>query len=140
MVINIRSNFMNAKKNIQGFTLIEVLTAMTILAVAMLSFIPMAISTIRANSFGYQMSKGAELAQDQLEEIRRMAFDDSAITTGTYPLTSTTETFDNLYKRYYTVDLVGGDPDIKQITVLVDWQVGGRPAQNITYVTVKVRY
>ena len=133
---------MNANKKMKkmrGFTLIEIMVAMTILAVAMLSFIPMVISTIRANSFGAQMSHAAELAQDQLEDIRRMPFDDPTIT-GAYPVTSATTTFDTIYTRYYTVSLVGGDPDIKLVTVIVDWKTASRPAQNTTYVTVKVNY
>jgi prepilin-type N-terminal cleavage/methylation domain-containing protein len=121
-----------------GFTLIEIMTALTILAVAMLSFIPMVISTMRANTFGSKMTRSTELAQDQLEEMRRMPFNDPAIT-GAYPITSPTTTFDTIFKRSYTVDLVGGDPDIKLITVSVDWRSSGN-AQNTTYVTIKVRY
>ena len=126
-------------KKVLGFTLIEIMIALSILAIAMLSFIPMVISTIRANSFGAQMSRSSELAQDKLEEIRRMPFGDSTIS-GTYPITSAVETFDNIYKRNYTVDLVGGDPDIKLVTVVVNWKTANRPAQNTTYVTVKVNY
>jgi prepilin-type N-terminal cleavage/methylation domain-containing protein len=131
---------MKSNKKTLGFTLIEVITALTILAIAMLSFIPMVISTMRANSFGAQMTHSTQLTQDKLEEIRRMNFDDPDITGAAYPFTSPTETFYNIFTRDFTVSLVGGDPNIKLITVSVDWQVAGRPAQNTTYVTVKVRY
>lgn len=129
----------NIKKKL-GFTLIEILTALTILSVAMLGFIPMVISTIRANNFGAKMSRSTQLAQDKLEEIKRMPFTDTNITSATYPLNSSVETFDAIFQRSYTVDLIGGDPDLKQITVSVDWKLAGRPAQSTNYVTVKVRY
>ncbi|MFC1855582.1 prepilin-type N-terminal cleavage/methylation domain-containing protein [Thermodesulfobacteriota bacterium] len=121
-----------------GFTLIEILTALTILAIAMLSFIPMVISTMRANAFGAQMTHSSELCQDKLEEIKRMNFGATEISSGTYPFTSTPETIDTIYIRSVTVDLI--DPDMKMITVSVSWTTGGRPTQNTTYVTVKVNY
>lgn len=126
-------------KKVLGFTLIEILIALTILSIAMLSFIPMVISTIRANSFGAQMSRASELAQDKLEEIRRMPFDDPDIS-GALPMTSTVQTFYSIFQRNYTVDLVGGAPDIKLISVIVNWKTANRPVQNTTYVTIKVRY
>lgn len=124
-------------KKTLGFTLIEVLTALTILAIAMLGFIPMVISTIRANSFGVKMTRATELAQDKLEEIRIMNFDDPVnLTVGTHG----PETIETIYERQYTVSLVGGNADIKSISISVDWRDVGRPPQNTTYVTTKVHY
>jgi prepilin-type N-terminal cleavage/methylation domain-containing protein len=123
-------------KKTLGFTLIEVLTALTILAIAMLGIIPMVVSTIRANTFGSKMSRATELAQDKLEEIRRMEFNNPDINVGTSPL----ETIETIYQRQYTVSLVGGNTDIKSISISVDWRDAGRPPQNTTYITTKVRY
>lgn len=129
----------NIKKNL-GFTLIEVLTALTILAVAMLSFVPMVISTIKAQSFGNKMSRASELCQDMLEEIRRMDFADPRITPAGYPHTTTEPPIDVIYVRSYTVSIPGGNLNIKRISVSVDWRDSGRPPQNTTYVTSKVNY
>lgn len=123
-------------KKTLGFTLIEVLTALTILAIAMLGFIPMVISTIRAQTFGNKMSRATELAQDKLEEIRVMNFDDPEINIGT----SSVEVIDGIYERHHIVTQVGGNSDIKSISIIVDWRDVGRPPQNTTYVTTKVKY
>ncbi len=124
-----------------GFTLVEVLVALTILAIAMLGFVPMVITTIRAHSFGNKMTRAAELAQDKLEDIRRMEFTDPDISPMAYPWSSTPETFDNIYERVYSVDLIAANTSIKRITVSVDWRATGvSTVQNTTYVTTKVRY
>ncbi len=65
------------RKTIQtnGFTLIETLIALFILAFALLALAGLMVTTTRNNSFGGHMTEAATLAQDKLEELRTTPFD-----------------------------------------------------------------
>ena len=53
-----------------GFTLIETLIALVILAIALLALAGLMVTTTRNNSFGGHMTEAATFAQDKLEEFR----------------------------------------------------------------------
>jgi prepilin-type N-terminal cleavage/methylation domain-containing protein len=57
-------------KRSNGFSLIEVIIALFILAVALLALAGLMISTTRNNSFGSSMTEAATFAQDKFEELR----------------------------------------------------------------------
>ena len=54
----------------RGFTLLEVLVAITILAVGLLAMARMQIKAVQSNSFGSQLTEATILAQDQAELLR----------------------------------------------------------------------
>ena len=54
----------------RGFTLLEVLVAITILAVGLLALARMQIKAVQSNSFGSQLTEATILAQDQAERLR----------------------------------------------------------------------
>ena len=55
---------------IQGFTLIEVLVAMTIFSIASLGTASVLTSTMRANMMAHHRSFATTLAQDRIEDVR----------------------------------------------------------------------
>src|SRR5512147_185855 len=59
-----------------GFTLIETLVALLILAFALLALAGLMVTTTRNNSFGGRMTEAATFAQSKLEEFQAMPTDD----------------------------------------------------------------
>lgn len=56
-----------------GFTLIEVLIAITILTIGLLAVATMQVSAIYGNKMGNDVSRAIFLAQDKLEELKNSA-------------------------------------------------------------------
>jgi type IV pilus assembly protein PilV len=111
-------------KERSGFTLIEVLIALTILAVGLLALATMQIVSIRGNAFSTEMTYATMLAQSRLEQIRNMAYD--SVTSGTeiVPANETSKGIPYTIQRTVNND----DPatDMKRITLVVLWT--GAPA------------
>ncbi len=107
------------RNNNSGFTLMEVLVAMLILSVGLLGTAALITGIINSNKLSNRISAATVLAQDKMEEIRGVGYDDAEDEDGTedyniipnYPL----------YKRI--TDVVAGDPaaGMKKITVTVYW-------------------
>ena len=71
-----------------GFTLIEVLLAMVVLAFGILAVGSMQVMSIRQNAHSNQVTAASVLARDRLEGLLALvytdAFEDTALTAGTY--------------------------------------------------------
>jgi prepilin-type N-terminal cleavage/methylation domain-containing protein len=99
----------------KGFTVIEVLVAISIFSVAILGLAVGATSVMRANQVSYNHTTASNLAQDKLEELKARP---GSIATGgpeNEPVGNTT------FTRSWTVtpsDPVGG---VTRIDVQVDW-------------------
>lgn len=55
----------------KGFTLVEVLVAMVILAVGLLAVSQMSITYVRANTYNHESSEATLLAEEKMEQLRR---------------------------------------------------------------------
>lgn len=62
-------------RNAEGYSLIEVLIAISILAVGLLAVAAMQVSAIRVNSTATNITERATIAQDQLEQLVALPFD-----------------------------------------------------------------
>ncbi len=60
-------------RNADGFTLIEVMVALIVLAVGLLAVAQMQLMAVKGNSYGSKMSVASLLAQDALERIAQNA-------------------------------------------------------------------
>ena len=58
-----------------GFTLLETVIALLILAFALLALAGLMVTTTRNNSAGGQLTEAATFAQDKLEEFRAVSWD-----------------------------------------------------------------
>ena len=55
----------------RGFTLVETLVAMVVLAIGLLAVSQMTITYVRANTFNHEASEATLLAEEKMEQLRR---------------------------------------------------------------------
>lgn len=60
------------KKN-GGFTLIEVMSGMVLLAVGLLLLLPMMVTSIRANNYAKNATEASMLIKDKMEDLKNMS-------------------------------------------------------------------
>ena len=99
-----------------GFTLIEILVALVILSVSLLALAGLMITTTKNNSFGGRMTEAATFAQDRLEELRAIRWED--ISEGVNTDQKSGSTGIN-YTRDWNVATTGS---LKTITITIGWQ------------------
>lgn len=68
---------MDRLKDVKGFTLIEVMITSFILAVGILAMSAMQIRSMKANSSSFSRSSATMIAENILEELQRLPFDDA---------------------------------------------------------------
>ena len=68
------------KENQKGFTLIEILIAITVFTIGILGVGVMQISAIKGNSLASGLTEAITLAQDKMEEFRALGYNDLALT------------------------------------------------------------
>ena len=66
-----------------GFTLLEVIIAISILTVGLLAVASMQTAAIRGNDTAYRVTESVTWAQDRLEFLLALPFDDPALSLGT---------------------------------------------------------
>jgi type IV pilus assembly protein PilV len=101
----------------QGFTLIEVLIAISIFAVGLLAVATMQLSAIRVNSTAGQITTRITWAQDKLEELMALPYTDSQLQAAGSPFQEITP--DGYYTISWTVTDDTPISDTKLITVTV---------------------
>lgn len=69
---------MRSHKKDKGFTILEVLVALAILAFGILSVATMQATAIKGNSQSIDITEGITLAQDKAEELMKFPYDTSA--------------------------------------------------------------
>ena len=74
-----RGTEIRAMQNDTGFTIIEVVIAISILAVGLLGVAAMQTSAIQVNSAAGQMTTRMNWAQDKMEELKALAFSDPSL-------------------------------------------------------------
>jgi prepilin-type N-terminal cleavage/methylation domain-containing protein len=141
------SFFRKLSRSSMGFTLIEVMIALVILAVGLLALMTMQIVSIRANAFSSEMTYSTMLAQQQLETLRNLPFTDANLFGTTPPTPPTLHTL-----PLPIIDAKGGSysvswqvedttADMKTITLDVTWQSRrqGEASQTSEQQTVRTR-
>ncbi len=101
----------------RGFTLIEVVISMAVMAIGLLSMYVLQLTSIRGNSTAINITSATNSGANKIEEI--FSQDYSAFTTGNYTQT----------EGLYTVDteVTAGDTDnTKKIKVVINWREGGQ--------------
>jgi prepilin-type N-terminal cleavage/methylation domain-containing protein len=121
-----------------GFTLLEVLIAMVIMAVGLMAIAQMQVTGIRFNAQGREMTEATTLGMGQLENLKTLPSTHAQLsdttTDNNADLTSTT-TVDHvdpgnpINGRYNRIWNVADSTDTKTLMVIVSWQSGPNQIQ-----------
>jgi len=108
---------MNRKEN--GFTLVEVMIAVMVLAIAFLAMYQMQAMAVRGNETANQVTIATVLAQDKMEEIRNTNYDD--VTNLNFP----TENYGMVpnFPQFRREVAVTENGRVKTVRVTVLWKV-----------------
>ena len=109
-----------SSRNRKGFTLIEVLVGLIILAVGLLAIAGMLVTSVKGNYFSNHLTQASYVAQDRLEFLKNIPIDNAALTAGTHPEAPVTIS-GRTFSRSYTVVVNG---NLRTITYTVTWTEG----------------
>jgi prepilin-type N-terminal cleavage/methylation domain-containing protein len=129
----------------RGFTLIEVLVAMGILATGLLAVSAAQLYAMRGGRSGRHTTDAAEFAQAQIEELNRLAWNDALLApTGgwtppvTRQLTIVTDGAPVIEQTYaVTWRITNLSNWVKTIDVRVDWDEPNRPGRSYSITTIR---
>ncbi|MBE0595778.1 MAG: prepilin-type N-terminal cleavage/methylation domain-containing protein [Desulfuromonadales bacterium] len=114
-----------------GFTLVEILIAMTIFAFGMLAVATLQITALTGNSAARGVTEANALAQNKLEELQSIPFDDVNGSAGP----ETISHYGKAYALSWTVDDDLPVAGLKTIAVTVQWQEkGGAKTTSLRYI------
>lgn len=108
---------MNNSLKSNGFSLIEVLVSLVILAVSLLALAGLMTTTTKNNSFGSHLTEAATFAQDKLEELRAMPWNSlipDSVNTDNPPGSTGIQ-----YTRTYRVNQL--NPSLKELEITINW-------------------
>jgi type IV pilus assembly protein PilV len=115
-----------------GFSLIEVLIALIFLAIGLLAIASLHVTSVRGNFFSNNLMQATYVAQDQLEYLESLPFDDPLLNTGDHG--DGTKNISGIdFKRAYRVDLLSSN--LKSVKYTVSWNDGAN--HNISFSTRK---
>lgn len=116
-------------KNNKGFTLIEILVAMSILLIGMLALLNSTAVMIQHNLGNILRDEAVRIAEENMSNLKNTPFD-SLASSGP---TTVTRTFRGISKNYtvnITVSSPGGAADTKTLEVAVTWTHKGQNLQH----------
>ncbi len=117
--------------NKKGFSLIEVLIGLVLLAIGLLAIGGMQIAAVKGNFFSHYMTQASYVGQDRLEFLDTLPIDDPQLQAGDHNDGSATIS-GMAFNRVYTVNVNG---DLRTITYRVSWNDGVN--RNISFSTIR---
>jgi type IV pilus assembly protein PilV len=133
-------------KNQQGFSLIELLVAISLFAIGVLSVISMQVTGIKSNSIANKLSAATGLAQETMDDIMSWSISDPKLnsnnTNSTYDLNGPDNANDNVvipgagtFRATYSTAINTPVTGVTQITVNIFRVIGGTSEEN-PYITL----
>ena len=114
-------------RNANGFTLIEALVAVAVMAIVVSGLASMGVTTIQADTQSRRVSAATSLAQAKLEELRGLRRSNTAWTAGSHSETGLDENAESggSYTRQWTVqNNYNSYNKLSRVTVTVSWDNG----------------
>ena len=135
-----------------GFTLVEVLVALLVLSVGLVSVAALFTQGIRLNYHSSARSEATNYVHAKMEELKALAFADGGLAVGgALPPAAAVVSYNDsiqkdgvvvasggMYVRQWKVELEGGNPNLKRITVAVRLNAG-QPQYDVTIVATTLR-
>ncbi len=115
-----------------GFSLIEVLISLVVLAVGLLALAELQIFSIKGGSASNRVTQATILAQNRLEELRRLPYDDSLLTQGQHEEGSLSGT---IFSQAH--DVADLSSTMKTVTATVRWTEDGPHSISLTTIRAK---
>jgi Tfp pilus assembly protein PilV len=118
----------NKNKNEGGFTLIETCISMVVMMIAGLAVSSLFVFSLQNNVGGNERALAMAVAQQQLERLRSVTFEDASMTIGTTTTTVTTSNHDYTVVKTITNETNPNtsEKNLRKITITVTPQDGSR--------------
>ena len=125
---------MRRKRKSSGFTLIEIMIALSLLGIGLLSLAAMQLTAMQYGTRGRHLTKAAAVAEARMEELTRRTWVNLAPTAWTAPLTvnEVIQGPTNQTEQVYQVSWRIADVDsgrTRSIDVRVQWTERNRPTR-----------
>jgi len=117
----------------KGFSLIEVLIGLIILAIGILAVAGMQITSIVGTSFSSNLTQASIIAQDRLEFLKGLPLTDAKLDTNNYPSDITVGIFTGSYQANRNAN-----PNFVTITYTIAWLEKGAN-HTVSFRTIKGR-
>lgn len=112
---------MKKLRNEKGFTLLEILVAITLLSVSLLGMAGLTAAVVKGNDFSSRVTTASTLAQDKMENMTNLGYANTDVVDAT--VTEDYNTIPNypFYKRVTFTDVDNPGLGMKTVTVTVFW-------------------
>jgi type IV pilus modification protein PilV len=120
------------RPNTKGFTLIEVLVGLIILAVGLLGVAGMQITSVKGNSFSNNLTQASYVAQDRLEYLKNLPISNAIFASSQSYTESQVDISGQKFNRSYKITVNG---TLRTITYTVTWF--DRVNHSISFTTIR---
>jgi len=108
---------MTRRRYIKGFTLIEIMVAITLRSVGLLGMAGLTVGIMRGNSLSNQVTTATALAQAKMEDIKRVGYSGASTSAEGYNAISGYP----LFSRDTVIDVDTPELGMKTVTITVSW-------------------
>jgi type IV pilus assembly protein PilV len=112
----------------RGFTLLEVLITLFIVAIGVLGLVGMQVTGIRGNAYSIEMTQAAVMGQEKIEELKNLDY--GAMAGGNDTVTQAGVD----YARIWTVTPIGG---MSRVQVVVSWTDKSSTSRSTSVATLR---
>ena len=104
----------------RGFTLLETLIALTILAIGLLGLLGLQIAAMKGNMSGFLISAASAAGEQRIEELKGLSSSDALLSAGAHS-DGTVTVQDTVYTRSYVIQDNAPVSGVSTLTVTISW-------------------